>query len=336
MKTNQKILLASIIFVMIASFVPVHGGRTQGRLFVTIRDTDGKPLQGVDIELISTITATRTYQLDPTDRRGRTSIVGLEPESYTIRCTKEGYQPLEGTVTLRPGVNVREEWTMRTLEEAKKEAREQFLEDMTEEERNRLLAEEAHNQGLEELQRDNLDEAKRLFEKAIKLDPEIHYLTYLILGQMAFDDHDAENAHKYLRKAYELDEDKESIADIGSLLGATYMIKGDLENAKKIWKEEVEHELNPLVLFNLAGIEVREGDLAAAAEWLEKSVENFPDHFDSVRLLGDIYINQGDYANALKMYEKMETILESFEDVPEEQMQDTRDTIQLLREMTDK
>jgi tetratricopeptide (TPR) repeat protein len=336
MKTGQKILLAFVVFAMVGSVATVFGARSLGRLFVTIKDTDGKPMQDVKITMVSSVTAVRSYELEPTDKRGRTRITGLEPEAYNMTIEKEGYETRELTVSLRPGVNMREEYTLMTEEEAYEERREKVLGEMTEEERNRVLAEEAHNKGLEELDRGDLDAAKKQFEKAIELNPDIHYATYLVLGQMAFDDQDVENAYKYLSKAYEMDEYKEGIADIGSLLGATYMIKGDLENAKKIWTEEIKYELNPLVLFNLAGLEVREGDLDAAAEWLKKSVENFPDHFDSLRLLGDIYINQGDYPNALKMYEKMEKLLEGYDDVPEEQMKDTRDTVKLLREMAEK
>lgn len=333
----KKYWVMILATVLIAGIItPAYGSRTQGRFFLEIKDSKGKPLKDVQVTLVSQVTDTRTYQLDLTDKKGKTRIVGLEPEMYNIRCEKEGYQSLEGTIKLRPGVNVEEQWVMRTLEEAKEEARKQILDSMTEEERNRILAEEAHNEGLTALDQNEMEKARNLFEKAIEIDPNVHYMTHLILGQFAFNDHDADKALGYLLKAYELDTEKEAIADIGSLLGATYMIKGEADKAREMWVEEIQHEPKPLVLYNLAGIEVRAGDLDAAEKWLTMSVEKFPDHSDSIRLLGDIFINKDNYPKALEMYEKLEILLEKLENVSPEEMKDVKDTVKLLKETVNK
>jgi Tfp pilus assembly protein PilF len=334
---GKKYLVMITAAVLIAGMItPAYGSRTQGRFFLEITDTKGKPLKDVQVTLVSQVTDTRTYKLDLTDKKGKTRIVGVEPELFDIRCEKEGYQPLEGTVKLRPGVNVEEEWVMRTLEEAKEEARQKILDSMTEEERNKILAEEAHNEGLTALEQDDTEKARELFEKAIEIDPDVHYMTHLILGQFAFNDHDADKALGYLQKAYELDTEKEAIADIGSLLGATYMIKGEAGKAREVWAEEIQYEPKPLVLYNLAGIEVRAGDLDAAEKWLTMSVEKFPDHIDSIRLLGDIFINKDNYPKALEMYEKLEKAMEKTDNISPEELKEVKDTIQLLKETVNK
>ena len=255
---------------------------------------------------------------------------------YDIRCEKDGYQPLEGAIKLRPGVNVEESWVMRTLEEAKAEAREKALESMSEEERNRILAEEKHNEGISAYEQGDMEKARTLFEQAIKIDPNVHYLTHLILGQMQFNEHNAEKALTYFQKAYELDKDKEAVADIASMLGATYMILEKPDKAKEMWMEEIEHEPRPLILYNLAGVEVRAGNLDDAVKWLSLSVEKFPDFTDSIRLLGDVYINKSDYPKALEMYEKLENIMESQEDVSQEELAFIKDTVLLLKETVNK
>ncbi len=333
----KKCTLALLsILLVVGNVAPIHASRTQGRFFLEIKDSGGKPIKDVLITLVSKVTETRTYKLDPTDKKGKTKIVGIEPEEYHIRCEKDGYQPLEGSIKLRPGVNVEESWVMRTLDEAKAEAREKALESMTEEERNRILAEEKHNEGITAYQQGDMEKARILFEQAIKIDPNVHYLTHLILGQMLFNEHDAEKALAYFQKAYELDKEKAAVADIASMLGATYMILDKPDKAKEVWMEEIEHEPRPIVLYNLAGIEVRAGDLDAAVKWLAMSVEKFPDFADSIRLLGDVYINKNDYPKALEMYEKLEKIMESQENVSQEELAFIKDTVVLLKETVNK
>lgn len=336
MKSGKLLLVILSVMIVTGVLSPVYATRTQGRFFVEIKDGNGKPIKNVNVTLVSQVTETRTYNLVPTDKKGKTRIVGVEPEMYNIRCEKEGYQPLEGVIKLRPGVNVEESWVMRTLEEAKADAREKALKSMTEEERNRILAEEKHNEGLVAYEQDDMKKAQSLFEEAIEIDPDVHYLTHLILGQIAFEEHNAEKALAYFQKAYELDSEKEAIADITSMLGATYMILEKPDKAREMWMEEIEHEPRPLVLYNLAGLEVRENDLDAAVKWLSMSVEKFPEFFDSIRLLGDVYINKDDYAKALEMYEKLEKILEAQENISQEELTFIKDTVVLLKETVNK
>lgn len=330
-----KWILTIVFAVFIFGIVkPVDAADVRGRLFVEIKDSKGKPLKDVKITLVSEVSESKTYEME-TDKKGKAMIVGLDPDFYLVTCVKEGFQNLSGKVKLRPGVNVREEWTMKTEEEAKAEAIQKALDNMTEEERNKVFAEEAYNKGLNALEStdpNHLEEAQKQFEEAIKLNPEIHYFAYLVLGQIAFNAHDVDKAQTYLLKAKELDTDKAAVGDIGSMLGATFMLQENSEKAKEIWSEAVAIAPNPNVLYNLAGIEVRAGNLDEAMKWLVISVEKFPDDMNSLQLLGDIYIQKNDYPKALEMYQKLQTAMEAKEGIAPETLKEVQDTVKLLKE----
>ncbi|HPQ39543.1 MAG TPA: carboxypeptidase regulatory-like domain-containing protein [bacterium] len=293
-KWSLMVLLIGVALMMV---LPARAADTKGRLFVTIHDSQKKPLEGVKITLTSTVSAEKEYVIE-TDEKGKAMIVGLDPDMYNVKAEKEGYQFIEGPVKLRPGVNVKHEWTLKTIEEAKQEAIDKKLQEMTEEERNHVFSEEAHNAGVEAFQAGDMDTAKEKFAEAIKLDENIHYFDYLILGQLAFNQKDVETAQKYLMKAKELDTGNEAIGDIGAILGATYMVQEDYARAREIWAEQVEIQPDPTVLYNLASIEIRSDKIEDALKWLKMSYEKFPDepsNMNAIRLLGDVYIQMNNY-----------------------------------------
>lgn len=332
LKKWNLMLLLMIVATMVV--VPSKAADTKGRLFVTIHDTQDKPLEDVKVTLTSTVSAEKTYVIK-TDEKGKAMIVGLDPDMYNVKAEKDGYQFLEGPVKLRPGVNVKHEWTMKTLEEAKEEAIEQRLNEMTEEERNHVFSEEAHNAGVEAFQAGDMDTAKAKFLEAIELDKDIHYFDYLILGQMAFNEKDVETAQKYLMKAKELDSGNEAIGDIGSILGATYMVQENYDKAREVWAEQVEIQPDPMVLYNLASIEIRSNKLDDALKWLKVSYETFPDepsNMNAIQLLGDVYIQKNNYPEALNVYKHLQKLMEASENVPAETLKEIKDTVKLLEE----
>lgn len=334
---NGKWMMAMIVAVLAISLViPAGAADVRGRLFVKIVNSEGKPVEGVVVTLVSEVSESKTYTMDPTDKKGKTMIVGLDPDHYKVTCVKDGFQELQKTTKLRPGVNVKEEWTLLTPEEAKAEAIAKAKEKMSEEELKKYDAMDAHNRGVTALEANNMEEAKMEFEKSIELDPDVSFFGYLVLGQIAFNAHDVEKAQNYLLTAKEKDTEKAAVADIGSLLGATYMIQEKPDMAKAIWTELVQTNPNQMVLYNLAGIEVRAGNLDEAMKWLSMSIENFPDDVDSLRLLGDIYIQKNDYPKATEMYEKLLTAMKTKEGITPEALKEVEDTVKLLKETVKK
>ncbi|MBN1295366.1 carboxypeptidase regulatory-like domain-containing protein [bacterium] len=330
MKNKTNLVFMMVIVGMICAVV-AQAADTKGRYFVTIHDSQKNPLVGVTVTLTSVESAEKHYSIE-TNESGKALIVGLDPDMYKLKVDKEGYQYLEGTVKLRPGVNVKHEYTMLTIEEARDKAIQDKLDNMTEEERNNLFAKDAHNAGVKAYQNNDLDTAEAELTKAISLNPNVHYVDYLILGQIAFNNRELADAQKYLSKAKELDVNKEAIADISTLLGATYMIQENTDKAREIWSEQMQTAPDPTVLHSLASIEVRAKDLDTAIKWLTLSCEKFPDYTDCIQLLGDIYIQKENYPEALNAYKKLQEKLETRTDIAPETLKEVKDTVKLLEE----
>ncbi len=335
MKNTTKLSLAFLTMLFVVSWCfPAYAG-VQGHLVVTIKDTAGKPIQDVTITLTSQEVGTKQYTIT-TNKKGVASIAGIDPEQYSVKAEKEGYQYLEGPVKLRAGVKVKQKWTMKTIEEAKEEAKNAAWEKLSEEEKNKIHAEEAHNQGVTAYQNGKIDEAKTNFKKAIELFPDVSYLDYLLLGQFAFNEKNVDEAIPYLEKARALDTKGEGKLDISRLLGVCYMIKEQLDKAKEIWSDMVKEAPDPTVLYNLANIEIKKENYDGAIEWLVLCREKNPDYVDGLTLLGDVYIQQNKYDKGLEVYEQLQVILEKDPGANAEALKNAKDTVKLLKEMQKK
>ncbi len=372
---NRNLKLVSILLValfVVGSMLPVQAG-TKGRLIVKITDGNtGDPLSDVAIKLVSEKSAARIYDME-TNKKGKAMISGLDPDNYTYTAVKEGYLTLKGSVKLRIGFKTEADWKMLTIEDAKEKQIAGALEKMTEEERNQYQAMDEHNKGMDAYEKDDIPVAKASFLKAIELWPDISYLEYLLLGQFAWNDKDVDGAILYLDKALELLESdlvkagelekvletaepgteetlkleeeasgydieglKASRVDIYRLLGASYMIKEDYPKVKEIWGVLVAEAPDQNILFNLANIGIKEKNYKYAIQNLDICCKSFPDYADAQMLLGDLYIQENDYSNALKAYKNYLAILEKSENVSPETLKNAKDTVKLLKEMQKK
>ncbi|MBN1552114.1 tetratricopeptide repeat protein [bacterium] len=315
--------------------IGTYAADTRGRLSVKIVDSNDKPLKDVKITLQSKEAESLHYEIT-TDKKGKAVKIGMDPHLFYVKAEKEGYQNREGELKLRPGVWVKQKWVMLTIPEAKETAVQQALDEMTDEERAVIAAEDEINKGLEAYQKDDVETAKQHFLSAIEKAPDASHYPYLFLGQFAFNDRNVDEAITYLEKAYTHDTEKQNLQDICTMLGASFMIKEDLTNAKKYWSQVCETADNPQILYNLANIEIHNGKMTDAIAWLEKARGKFPEYTDGLQLLGDIYLQEQNYAKALEVYEQLATVMEKSSSADSEKLKMARDTITALREQLKK
>ncbi|MBN1355281.1 carboxypeptidase regulatory-like domain-containing protein [bacterium] len=307
----------------------------KGRLVVEITDTKGDPIEGVTITLSSKEVAGIEYTIT-TSGKGKATLNGVDPVMYRVKAEKEGYQYLEGDIKLRAGIRVRHKWEMLTIEEARQQAHDEAWDKLSEEEKNRILAQEAHNAGVTAYQAGDIELARQKFTEAIGLDSNVSPLDYLLLGQFAFSDHDTAKTKEYLLKARELDTAQDFKADTNRILGACYMIEKDYEKARTAWSELVETQPDPMIYYNLANIEIHYDHFDGAIAWLEKCRKAFPGSQDALNLLGDIYIQKKDYVKGLEIYTEFLTELKKDEAADAEKLKMAEDTVKLLTEMVGK
>jgi hypothetical protein len=85
-----KRLLVLGLLLFIAAAAPVLAQEYRGNLFVTVTTDDGTPIVGANIT-VSGIGATRSSE---TDDEGEARFIKLEPGSYTVEVSKDGFNTL--------------------------------------------------------------------------------------------------------------------------------------------------------------------------------------------------------------------------------------------------
>jgi tetratricopeptide (TPR) repeat protein len=331
--TLSFLLVVGLIGGLIST---VSAADVKGRLKVLVRDVDKKPIEGVKITLTSMQTSAKTYTI-VTNEKGKASIAGIDPDFYKVRAEKEGYQYLEGRVKLRPGIKVKETWTMLTEEQAKATAIAATITAMPEEQRKELAAKDLHNEGIKAYGNGDIKTAREKFKKAVEMDPNVSYIDYLLLGQFAFNEKNVDEALPYLEKARELDKDHaDKEGNILTLLGACYMIKQNYPKVKDVWGELVQFQPKPDILYNLANLEIKDKNYDEAIRWLEMCRSKNPDFAEGLSLLGDLYIQQKNYDKGLEVYREYVALLEKTPGTKAEDLKKAKDTVKLLEEMKKK
>ncbi len=324
--------ISTLLVILLVGLMGTVQADVKGRFRVkVVSKTTGEPIPGVKITLTNKESPKLKYTIE-TNKKGVATINGIDPVLYLAKAEKEGYQYLEGNVKLRAGIKVKEKWEMLTIEEAKKAAHDAAWNKLSQEEKNKILAKDEHNAGVKAYQANNIAEAKEHFLKAISLDPEVSPLDYLLLGEFAFNDRNADDTIKYLTKAKELDVNGDSFVDIARLLGASYMIKKDNSKARDIWSQLVAKKPEANIYYNLANIEIAEKNFDGAIKWLEACRKDFPDNGDSLSLLGDIYLQQQQFPKALEVYKAYLAVLQKDANPDPEKVKMAKDTINVLQE----
>lgn len=94
------------------------GAGLEGILYLKVVDSSRQPLEGVKISIVSENDQTREYT-GFTDAEGTWSVTGIEPDTYDLKAELEGYLSLERHIKTRPGVKVKERFTMELPPEVK-------------------------------------------------------------------------------------------------------------------------------------------------------------------------------------------------------------------------
>ncbi|MBI1824366.1 MAG: tetratricopeptide repeat protein [Nitrospirae bacterium] len=90
------------------------------------------------------------------------------------------------------------------------------------------------------------------------------------------------------------------------ILGNLYELENNVPKAYFEYKSALILDPRSVTLmYEIATLAVREGDLKSAEEYVQSLLEVDPDHAEALGLLGDIYANQGKNAQAIAVYQKL-------------------------------
>lgn len=278
----------------------------QARLFGRILDEKDRPVAGAKITV--TRPDLRTFRLEEkSDEQGNYAISLVDATKvHVYRIEKEGFQPLELTLKIPIGSNERRDFRVISLEAA----RAQGAAESSPAER----AVQVFNQGVEALQQGDDPTARKKFEEAVALDPNLA-AGWSALATLALQDKELPRAIELAEKARSLD-----AKDLRALrvLVEAYDQAGQKEKSAAIRAElvAVDPKTAALEAFNEGVRHYNAGNMSEALTLFEKAVAANPDHAKSHYMLGLCLASSGRNQEARDHFERFLALAPNDPDAP--------------------
>jgi len=260
--------------------------QVQGKIEGTVTDKNGRPLAGVEINIISTKMASRHFERK-TDKNGKFVQIGLWPGYYQVNFKKEGYLPVSREVKVSIGestlVDIKMEEVEKSIEKMLSKADQLFLKG------NKLFAE------------NKFAEAAAIFEKAISLN-DTQWGYYFNLGLCYKKMGQSEKAVEVFQQSLKLNPESFIIT---KELGEALAKLGHYDDADEHYQKAVElNQDDPDVYYNYGVVLINLGKSPEALEAFQRAIELNPEHADAYYQLGTLYIGQNKTQEAIASLEK--------------------------------
>ena len=294
--------ISLFIFIAIFIFSSVSLAQTR-RLKLEVKDTDGKPIEGVKITL-TTPEKDDYNKVVSTDKKGQTTfLLHMEIKNVNFLLEKEGYQNLQDSKELRrirrsqEALYYEHSFILYRTDELSPEQKIQQYKASQE-------ALSFFNKGMELFQVEDFSGAVEQFKKAVETKPDF-LEAHQNLAAAYFQTELYQEAIEAAKKALEI---KPDAAQTLKLISVSYSKLGDektaLEYQDKL-KALSDAEFSPEEIFNMGAVAANEGRDEEAAEYFRKVTELKPDFALAYYQLGLTYFR-------LKYMEAAKTALEKY------------------------
>ena len=309
MKKFKAVISFFLFMAVFSHFLLSQEGRGQARLKGVVKDKDGNPIEGAEVELESLVH--KLSMRTKTDKEGRWFFLGLGKTVVKIKVSKEEYDP-----TIIPELNV-SAFTLKNPEQEivlKKITDVEILEEK--DPRTLFLkGEKLYIQG-------EYEKALDVFKKFVEEQPELYEARvnigncYIKLKQY---DKAIEEFEFVLEKLKEGKNDlkgNEIASPIYASLGELYMDRDDLEKAREYFEKSITIDpSNHALSYNVAEILFNSNKIDEAIHYYELTAKIKPDWPKSYLKLGYCYLNKGEIETAIEYLNKFVEL--SPEDDPE-------------------
>lgn len=291
-KTAGAIILG--LFVT-AAFASAQMGT--GRVTGTIKNTQGKPVEGVKI---TATTAGNDRELETTtDKDGKWALLGFRSGTYEFTFTAPGYKPQGYTNAVKQmGRNPSMDIVLEPLEAGQSGGG-------------------AVGAALDEANKffdaKQYPEALAKYEEILVDQPTLYQVNYNI-GSVYRQMGDLDKAREYYEKVL-AEEPMNTAALVG--IGDLLVDQGKLEESVPYFEKAIGQTTDEVVPFNVGEIYMSEGNAAKAIEYYKIAAERKPDWPEAHLKLAYAYLNTGDMAAARGAFEK---VVEVAPDTPQAQM----------------
>lgn len=279
---KRIVIAAALVLAAAAALFPQeHKGK--GRLYGTVTDQQGQPLEGVLVKLV--YTPTKTGVEVTTDKEGRWTAAWLRKGLWNVDFEKFGYAPKAISV------------------DAQESQRNPPIDIALVKVEGLLLTEEIKtllNQGNALFDEQKYDEARAVYESMIEKFPDA-YIIHRNIGNCWFAQEKYDLAEQSYLKVLEKDPDN---ADAMVQVGNTYMNRGDAETALQ-WYGKIQFDKidDPIVLYNVGTSYYNNGKFQEALKFYRRSVEIQKNNPDSLYQLGLTCLNLQQNTDAVAAFE---------------------------------
>jgi len=275
----RRLPTAAILFLTSALLLFAVTGKIKGKVL----DANGEPLRDVTVTLQDQ-TRGQTLAIK-TDKNGSYALTGIVPSDYRLKFEKEGYQTLQGTVSITSGKeNV---FDAVLLPEVRKPAKPAW------EDKNLR----AHYLYIQK----KFAEALALYQEILAINPNLAFVHFNI-GNCHYHLQDFEAALRSFREAVRL---KPDFFEAYTNLANTYGKLKRYDEAIPVIENAIRsHPANGPLFLSLGLLYLDSGQGAKAIKCLEKAVSADPKNPSGYNSLGLAYARTGDYARAVESYEK--------------------------------
>jgi len=298
-KLNWALSICILGFLLFASgmLFPQEGvGR--GRIKGTVKDTAGRPLQGVKI------VASFQDEVDfeaITDEKGHWAIAGLGTGLFRITATKEGYQTVVVEQNISQFKNKPIDFTLSSLTAHPDRASSS----------EGVASLEAFEQGIKLYDEEQYAEALAKFKEFLSSNPTESKVRVNIANCYRQMDRYGEAIEEYQAALDGIVEEKGALAGDGlaaeilAALGEIHVRQGDLEKASEYFQKSI--DVNPQderLAFNVAEICFNQNQTEKAIAYYKLAVDINPEWPRPYPRMGYAYLNTGNYPAALECFRK--------------------------------
>lgn len=289
---NMKVQKIAVIVMMIAALIALNlYSAPMGKIKITVHDSIGKPIAGVNVTIKDTIDKHVVFTVT-TDKLGIAVQVGLQHHVFQVTLEKEGYQTIIKNVKIPVGILIEEKLTMPTVQEGlqQQEAGDPHAQ-----------AIKAFNEAVPLIKEKKYEEAAVKLKKSIALD-NTNYLAHYYLGVIYFEQSKFQEAAEPLLKVIELNP---NYGQAYRLLAGVYEKLGDNAQAEKYTKLAQEKGgKTPADVYNEGIAAFNANDMNKAIEAFNETIKMDDTFAPAYYQLGLSYVNKGENEKAIAAFKK--------------------------------
>jgi len=297
-KQRLKIITFCLLFLGLISLASAQEGRGRGRIFGSVTDENGNPVNGAEI-----VCQSLEFNLilkTTSNKKGNWAIAGLGSGIFRISASKSGYLPSETQMKISHFRNPPVDFVLKSIESSDVQAME-----------GGEVSKELFREATTLFNQEKYDAALQLFRSFLEENPTL-FQVRINIGNCYREMGEYENALTEYQAVLDLLKEKnpdlqgnKDAAMALSNMGETYILMNDIEKAHFFLRQAIEiFPKDHALAYNIAEIYFDNGKIDQAIEYYELAIQIKPDWPLAYLKKGYAYLNKADFVEAISSFNK--------------------------------